>query len=81
LQLGEHPDDGELIQANSGRFGPYVVHRSLYATLPKGRTPQDVTYGEALDLISAKAERLRAKGRDPYAVSRDMAHVVLVYVC
>jgi DNA topoisomerase-1 len=66
--LGTHPDDGEPILANTGRFGPYVQHRVLYAPLPKGATPQDVSYEEALELVTAKAERMRKRGRDPYAV-------------
>jgi DNA topoisomerase-1 len=69
LQLGSHPEDGEPILTNTGRFGPYVVHRSLFAPLPKGSTPQDVTFEEALQALTAKAERMRARGKDPYAVS------------
>lgn len=68
VQLGEHPDDGEPVQTNSGRFGPYVVHKTLYAPLPKDRTPQDITFEEAMELLAAKAARMRAKGKDPYAV-------------
>jgi topoisomerase IA-like protein len=40
----------------------------LYAPLPKGATPQEISYEEALELIAAKAERMRKRGRDPYAV-------------
>jgi hypothetical protein len=32
-------------------------------------TPQHVTRKEALELIAAKAEQMRKRGRDPYAVS------------
>lgn len=53
---------------NSGRFGPYVQHRTLYAPLPKGSTPQEVTFEEAVELLTAKAARMRARGRDPYMV-------------
>jgi DNA topoisomerase-1 len=68
MQLGDHPDDGDPILTNTGRFGPYVVHRNLYAALAKGSTPQDVTLEEALQLLTAKAARMRARGKDPYAV-------------
>ena len=33
-----------------------------------GLTPQEVTLEEALVLLRAKAERMRARGKDPYAV-------------
>lgn len=68
-QVGTHPEDGEPIYSNSGRFGPYVVHRTLYAPLPKDRTPQDVSLEEAVESLTAKAARMRARGKDPYAVS------------
>lgn len=76
LQLGAHPEDGEAVLANNGRFGPYVVHRTLYATLPKGMTPEEVTFDQAVDLLTAKAARMRARGKDPYAVSTagDIGH-------
>ena len=68
LQVGEHPEDGEPVLASSGRFGPYVVHKTLYAPLPKDMTPQEVTFEQAMELLEAKAARMRARGRDPYAV-------------
>jgi topoisomerase IA-like protein len=46
-----------------------VVHRNLYAPLAKGSTPQDITLEEALQLLTAKSARMRARGKDPYAVS------------
>jgi DNA topoisomerase-1 len=67
-QVGIHPDSGEAIQSNNGRFGPYLRHKSLYVTLPQGLGPQEVTLEEALQLIAAKEDRLRARGRDPYEV-------------
>jgi DNA topoisomerase-1 len=55
--LGEHPADGKPITVGSGRYGPYVKHRSLYASLPKTMTADDVTLDQAIELLAAKAAK------------------------
>jgi DNA topoisomerase-1 len=59
--LGPHPADGAPVQVLDGRYGPYVKHGSLNATLPKGADPATFTLPEALDLLAAKAARGPAK--------------------
>ncbi|MBD5204618.1 MAG: type I DNA topoisomerase [Bacteroidales bacterium] len=48
--------DGLPVTAAAGRFGPYVKHGSLYVSIPKGQTPQAITFEEAEALIRAKQE-------------------------
>ena len=55
--LGEHPDDKATVDVCSGRYGPYVRHGKVNATLPKDVTPEAVTLDEALVLIAAKAAK------------------------
>ena len=55
--LGEHPDKGGEVVARSGRYGPYVSHNGVNATLPAGKAPETVTLEEAVALIDAKAGR------------------------
>ena len=55
--LGEHPDDKAPIEVCSGRYGPYVRHGKVNATLPKDVTPEAVTLEEALEMIAAKAAK------------------------
>ena len=57
-ELGEHPSDGGKVQVLSGRYGPYVKHGDVNATLPRGKDPAALTMDEAVQLI---AERI-AKG-------------------
>ncbi len=52
--LGEHPDGGK-VEVLSGRYGPYVKHGSVNATLPKGKEPDAVTLEEAIELLAARA--------------------------
>jgi DNA topoisomerase I len=53
--LGEHPNDKAPVEVCSGRYGTYVRHGKINATLPKDVTPDAVTLEEALEMIAAKA--------------------------
>ena len=55
--LGDHPDDKASVEICSGRYGPYVRHGKINATLPKGVSPDDLTMDEALELIAAKVAK------------------------
>ena len=63
--LGEHPEDGGPVEVFSGRYGPYVKHGKINATLPKYVTPETVTLAQAVDLIAAKAAKGPAKKNAP----------------
>ncbi|HQS08951.1 MAG TPA: topoisomerase C-terminal repeat-containing protein, partial [Xanthobacteraceae bacterium] len=52
--LGDHPSGG-AITVRPGRFGPYVNHGKINATLPKALDPDQLTLAEAIALIDAKA--------------------------
>jgi DNA topoisomerase I len=55
--LGNHPAKGGAVVAKKGRYGPYVSHDGVNATLPADKTPETVTLEEAVALIDARAER------------------------
>ena len=55
--LGDHPVKGGAVVAKNGRYGPYVSHNGVNATLPADKTPETVTLDEAVALIDARAER------------------------
>jgi DNA topoisomerase I len=55
--LGNHPTKGGPIVVKKGRYGPYVSHEGVNATLPADKTPETVTLEEAVALIDARAER------------------------
>jgi DNA topoisomerase-1 len=54
--VGDHPKGG-AIMAKKGRYGPYVSHDGVNATLPADKTPETITLEEAIALIDARAER------------------------
>lgn len=65
--LGGHPDSQANVTIRSGRFGPYVTDGTVNASVPRGRDPQAITLEEAIELIAAREEKLRAEGKDPRA--------------
>jgi DNA topoisomerase-1 len=64
--LGDHPDKGGPIVVKNGRYGPYVSHNGVNATLTGDKTPETVTLDEAVVLLDARAAAgggRRAAGR------------------
>jgi DNA topoisomerase-1 len=55
--LGEHPNGGGPVVAKSGRYGPYVSHNGINATLPNDKTLEAITLEEAVALIEARAAK------------------------
>lgn len=51
-KLGEY--EGEEVESNHGRFGPYVRHGKTFISLPKGMDPLDVDMEFARELIEEK---------------------------
>jgi DNA topoisomerase-3 len=53
--LGPHPKDKQPVELHAGRYGPYVKHGGVNATLPDKDRVDVVTLSEAVDLLAAKA--------------------------
>ena len=74
--VGAHPDDGKDVTVRSGRYGPYVQHGGLRATLPKETESESLTLESALELLAAKAAKggkkvaKKAGGRKPGAAKK-----------
>jgi len=50
-ELGKHPETGEPVLANTGRFGPYVAHNGEFRSIKKG-DPYTITFDEAMTLLN-----------------------------
>ncbi|MGK9232700.1 type I DNA topoisomerase [Inquilinus limosus] len=61
-EVGAHPADGEPIKVFAGRYGPYVRHGKVMASLPRGVEPEAVTVEKAVEWLAAKAAKGPAKG-------------------
>ncbi len=55
--LGEHPTEGGKIQVLDGRYGAYVSHNKVNATVPKSKAPADLTVAEAVALLQERVEK------------------------
>ena len=53
--LGEHPTLGGAVTVKQGRFGAYVNHGKVNATLPKGTDPASLTLEDAVAMLAARA--------------------------
>jgi DNA topoisomerase-1 len=61
-EVGISPEDGEQILAGVGRFGPYVKHGKVYASLEEGDDVLTVGLNRAMHLIADKIANPK-KGR------------------
>ena len=55
--LGAHPSGEGRVEIFAGRYGPYVQHAKIRATLPKSMAPEELTLDEALGLLAEKAAK------------------------
>jgi DNA topoisomerase-1 len=65
--VGPHPEDGEVITAGIGRFGPFVRHGKTYASLEAGDDVYTIGLNRAVTLIAEKIAKGpgRRFGADP----------------
>jgi DNA topoisomerase-1 len=72
--LGAHPKDGEPVNLFEGRYGPYVKHGGVNASLPKGVGPDEVTLEQAVTLLAereaAAPTKKGARGRGGRAAGK-----------
>jgi DNA topoisomerase-1 len=61
-KIGDHPD-GQPITLHAGRYGHYVKHGKINATLPKDIGPDSLTLEQAVQLIEARAQAKGVKRR------------------
>lgn len=53
--LGKHPADKQPVSVHSGRYGPYVKHGKVNATIPDKDKVDIITLEEAIELLEAKS--------------------------
>ncbi|MEO0752838.1 MAG: topoisomerase C-terminal repeat-containing protein, partial [Pseudomonadota bacterium] len=61
-EVGPHPEDGEMIEAGIGRYGPFVKHGKLYANLKEVDEVFTIGMNRAVEELAKKAAS-RGQGR------------------
>src|SRR6056297_2206621 len=61
-EVGPHPDDGEMIEAGIGRYGPFVKHGRLYANIKEVDDVFTIGMNRAVEELAKKAAS-RGQGR------------------
>jgi len=59
--LGEHPEDKKPVRIMKGQYGPYIKYKSLNATIPEEKDPNEINMEEALILIEKRREYDKTK--------------------
>jgi DNA topoisomerase-1 len=61
-EIGAHPEGG-TVGLYRGRYGPYVSHDGVIASLPRNADPDTFSLAEALPLLAAQRDKGKKRGR------------------
>ena len=65
-EIGPHPEGG-TIGLYRGRYGPYVSHDGVHASLPKGADPDKFSLEAAVELLATQRAKGKAQRQTPAA--------------
>ncbi|MFI5003272.1 MAG: topoisomerase C-terminal repeat-containing protein, partial [Reyranellales bacterium] len=80
--VGNHPADDAPIELYDGRYGHYVKHDGINATVPNDLKPEELTLDQAISLLAERAAKggakkpARAKKAAPKAKAKPKANGV-----
>ncbi len=55
--VGNHPADEAPVELYEGRYGPYVKHAGINATVPRDIKPDELTLDQAVSLLADRAAK------------------------
>ena len=61
-ELGAHPEGG-TVGLYRGRYGPYVSHEGVFASLPRSADPATFSLEQALPLLAAQHDKRKGRRR------------------
>jgi len=72
-EVGPHPDDGEPVVTNFGRFGPYLKHGSEFRSLESDEDVFGISFDAALALLR-EPKQSRRRQATPKKVLAELTH-------
>ena len=60
-ELGIHPQTGETVSTNIGRFGPYIVHQKDFRSLKSPDDPYTIELSRALEILAEEKKVRRGR--------------------
>ncbi|MBC6403893.1 MAG: type I DNA topoisomerase [Hyphomonadaceae bacterium] len=69
--VGNHPEDGKIIIAALGRYGPYILHEGTYVNLPTVEDMFEIGLNRAVSLLAEKRAN-PGRGRFSATVIKDL---------
>jgi DNA topoisomerase-1 len=63
--IGNHPSDEAPVELYDGRYGPYVKHGGVNATVPRDIKPEELTLDQAVALLAERAAKGGGKKKAP----------------
>ena len=63
-EVGPHPEGG-AVGLYRGRYGPYVSHDGVHASLPRGADPDSFALERAVELLAIQRAKGKGKARRP----------------
>ena len=60
-EIGKHPEDGKPVTLHAGRYGPYVKHGRVNATVPKDMDADNLALDAAVALLAQRREKTGTK--------------------
>jgi len=71
--VGDHPTDNAPIELYDGRYGMYVKHDGINATVPRDLKPEELTIDQAVSLLAERAAK--GGGKKPARKAKKAAPV------
>jgi len=62
-EIGKHPADQSPITLHQGKYGAYVKHGKVNATIPKELKPEEMTLEKAIEILEARSQKSIPKRR------------------
>ncbi len=59
--IGDHPEDGLVVKAGLGRFGPFILHNKVFASLGRDEDVLTVGLNRAVTLLAEKRAKTYAQ--------------------